>query len=172
MQIPVIVSNLMTPCLCKLVLLSHAVVLWQESLGSQHKIIQSVCTYTNSRTSYPRFILVLYLLSCPFYPSAFLCGYIPVLLPCFPLWIFLHTGSSRHKILRVLETWHCISYPIFIRKSQNLNLQVLCAVSKESMIRHNILKLQLAGSIIYFNSKLSHQEDFILRTTNIWPSAE
>lgn len=43
-------------------------------------------------------------------------------------------------------------------------MQALFVVSKENMIRHTILKLQLAESIIYFNSKLSNQEDFILRT--------
>lgn len=169
MQIPVTVPNLITPCLCKLVLLSHVIVLWQKSLGSQHKVIQSVCTWTGSRTSYSRFILALYLLSCPFYPSAFLYGCIPVLYLVFLYGLASTVAQAGIKSYKYL-IWHCIFYSIFIRKFQKLNLKAFFAVSKEHMTRHSILNL--AGSIIYLNSKLSNQKDFILRTTNICSSAE
>lgn len=167
MQIPVTVSNLMTPCLCKLVLLCHVIVLWQESLGSQHKVIQSVCTWTGSRTSYPSFILVLCLPSCPFYPSPFSCGCIPV----FSNINFLAHWLKQEQSL--VNTWDMtLQFWIHFYKKSSKPKSALFALSKENIIRHTILKLQLAGSIIHFNSKLSNQEDFLLRTTNICPSAE
>lgn len=83
---------------------------WQERLGSQRNVIQSLCTWTSSRTSYSSFLLVLYLLSCPSYPHVFLCGCIALLYLVFRYGLYCILAQAGIKSCEYLK--HGIAFPI------------------------------------------------------------